>query len=309
MKRIYLIYGPTGSGKSKLADLLGKVGGAPIINADAMQVYSGIHILNASPNISSYRSQKYLLYNYISLSENYSVGRYIIDVENTLSQNTNYQIVGGTGMYISALLAGLSQIPDIPKEIREAAEKKLQLQGKEAFYKELLTLDPDIKNQIDPSNTQRLIRCYEVIKFSGGSLASYQKLKSHSILKEFAVIKIYLNPDRKFLYEMCDKRFLTMLKEGAVEEIQNLPISFDKLANSAKKIIGLQEIQDYLEGTISREEMIFRSQKRTRHYAKRQYTWFNNQLSHDHVLSYSSINELEVKAGQLIDELHRNYKK
>ena len=306
MKKIYLIYGPTGSGKSKFTDLLGEVIGAPIINADSMQIYSDIKILNASPNISSKKSQQYLLYNFISPSTNYSVGQYLQDIAKILSPNMDYHIVGGSGMYISALLSGISDIPDIPNEIREEVEKKLQLEGKENFYDALLKLDPNIKNNVDPHNPQRLIRCYEVIKYSGRSLISYQRSKSHSIVKDFQVIKIYLNPDRQLLYEICDKRFIAMLDNGAVEELQNLPISFDALSLSAKKIIGLQEIKDYLDGTISRDDMIVRSQKRTRNYAKRQYTWFNNQLSHDYVLSYSSINELEVKARQLIDGLHSN---
>lgn len=302
MKKIIIIYGPTGSGKTQLASILASKFDYDIINADSMQVYKEIEILNASPSKEDKNLTTHSLFNFFSIYKNYSLDLYINDVKNILENNTNknYIIVGGTGMYINALLQGMKEIPTIPEDIRVETKERFFELGNIEFYKELIKLDPEIIDKIHCNNSHRLMRAYEVKKFTGYSIYDANHSKQiESILNEYKIIKIYLNPERCFLYKLCNKRFDKMIKNGAIEEVESIANDYQNLSLSVKKIIGLEEIYQYINGKNNIEDMISIAQQRTRNYAKRQFTWFSNQITHDYQVNFSSSNEYEKEINNI----------
>lgn len=281
-KQLFVIAGPTASGKSKLAlDLANKINGE-IINADAIQVYKEVPILSCSPSKADTDSIAHYLYNYICLTAHYSVGKYIQDaiatINNITARNKVPIIVGGTGMYIKSLCYGIHNIPDIDPKIREKTRDKFQKLGNEKFYQELQKLDPIGALQLHPSNSQRIIRFYEVFTQTGRSIVEFYKDEPSLFLKDYAIKTIILEPPREMLYDRCNTRFVSMLQEGAVEEVEHIRSQYTS-TTAAEKVIGFNEIGLYLDGTVSKDDAVTLAQARTRQYAKRQMTWFRHQIS------------------------------
>jgi len=302
MKKIIVIYGPTGSGKTNLSNLIAQGNNFNIVNIDAMQVYDKIKILNASPEDSDKKLINHSLFNFFSVYNNYSLDLYIKDCENILksTNNANYVFVGGTGMYINGLINGLRVLDKIPQSIRNFTTEKLAKLGNEKFYEELKKLDPKTIGKIHPNNTYRLIRAYEVKETSGKSIYSLDVINNESIVSSYEIIKIYLKPEREFLYEICDKRFIDMLQNGAIDEVESLISDYDSLSISVKKIIGMNELYEYLNNRCTIEEVISIAQQRTRNYAKRQYTWFSKQLESDFLLEFSSLKEYKDQINKIL---------
>jgi len=280
-QKLFVVAGPTASGKSQLAiDLANKINGE-IVNSDAIQVYKNINILSASPSQRDKESISHHLYNYIDLEEDYSVGRYIKDATSIIHAITEQGkvpiLVGGTGMYIKSLCYGIHNIPDIDPMIRQKARMLFQEQGNEKFYHELQKFDPIGANELHPSNSQRLIRYYEVFLQTGRSITEFYKDRPTLFLEKYDIQIIILEPDRKMLYERCDKRFNSMLDNGAIEEVLHIRSLYND-TTAATKVIGFNEIGLYLDGTISKDDAISLAQTRTRQYAKRQMTWFRHQI-------------------------------
>ncbi len=277
---LFVIAGPTASGKSQYAlDLANKVGGE-IINADAIQVYQEIPILSCAPSIADTKSITHHLYNYISVTDDYSVGKYIQDavtaINNVTSSGKVPILVGGTGMYIKSLCYGIHDIPEITAEIRANTRSKFQELGNEKFYDELRQLDPIGAAQIHQSNSQRVIRYYEIFMQTGHSIVEFYKDKPQSFLQNYDIKTIILEPERKMLYDRCDKRFIAVL-DNALEEVAYVCSLYDEYT-AAEKAIGFNELKAYLANTISKDEAIALAQARTRQYAKRQMTWFRHQI-------------------------------
>ena len=280
-KELFVVAGPTASGKSQLAiDLANKINGE-IINADAIQVYQEIPILSCSPSQTDIKSIAHHLYNYISVIDDYSVGKYIKDAISIIHDVTECHkipiIVGGTGMYIKSLCYGIHNIPDIDTEIRENARNKFQEQGNEKFYQTLQKLDPIGAMQLHPSNSQRLIRFYEVFMQTGHSIIEFYNDEPSSFLKDYNIKTIILEPARELLYDRCNTRFVSMLENGAIQEVENVKSLYNE-ATAASKAIGFDELSLYLDGAISKDDAIISAQTRTRQYAKRQMTWFRHQI-------------------------------
>lgn len=280
-RKLFVIAGPTASGKSQLAiDLANKINGE-IVNADAIQVYKDINILSASPSQTDKKSTPHHLYNYIDITEDYSVGRYIKDaiciIHDITARGKIPILVGGTGMYIKSLCYGIHNIPDIDPMIRNKAREQFQEQGNENFYHELQTLDPIGASELHSSNSQRLIRYYEVFLQTGRSITEFYKDKPSLFLEEYDIQIIILEPERKMLYERCNTRFISMLDNGAIGEVTHIRSLYNQ-HTAAIKVIGFNEIGLYLDSTISKDEAITIAQTRTRQYAKRQITWFRHQI-------------------------------
>lgn len=281
-KQLFVIAGPTASGKSQLAiDLANKINGE-IINADAIQVYKEFPILSCSPSKIDTDSIAHFLYNYICLTAHYSVGKYIQDaiaaIYDITVRNKIPILVGGTGMYIKSLCYGIHNIPDIDPKIREEARDTFQELGNEKFYQELQKLDPIGAMQLHPSNAQRIIRFYEVFAQTGRSIVEFYKDEPSSFLKDYDIKTIILEPEREMLYDRCNTRFVSMLNGGAIQEVEHVRSQYND-TTAAGKVIGFNEIRLYLDGTISKDDAITLAQARTRQYAKRQMTWFRHQIS------------------------------
>lgn len=263
-KTIPIIAGPTASGKSAFALKLAKHLQGEIINADALQVYKDITILSARPTIDEQQGISHYLYGYLDAYTTPSVNSWINDVKSVIDTLKNPIFVGGTGMYIKTLIDGLSPMPDIDPDIREMV-RNMPLEEVKAKVVDCNAQDP-----------QRLKRALEIQLTTGKSIRYFQEQpKIKPIDKNFKVF--FLNPDRKWLYHRCDERFIQMLQLGAIDEVKNLKKI--NATGGVTKAIGYKQISDWLDGKISNKEMIIKATQETRHYAKRQITWFKNQFT------------------------------
>ena len=274
--KIVLIYGPTASGKSSFAIKLAKKINGEIINADSMQVYKELKILSARPFQKDYQKIKHHLYGFISARNNFSTGDWLKLVKKKISDIKKDKktpiLVGGTGLYFKALTDGLVNIPNIPFKFRlkiRTLHKKL---GPKKFFSNLIKLDPLSKNRINPSDTQRAIRAYEVKSYTKKSIYLWFKnTKSNYEKDDF--YKIYLDYPRIDLLKRINARAEKMIKNGAILEVKRfikLKVPRDK---TASKAIGIEEIRDYINKKIQISDVIEKISVKTRQYAKRQSTW------------------------------------
>ncbi|MES2214599.1 MAG: tRNA (adenosine(37)-N6)-dimethylallyltransferase MiaA [Pseudomonadota bacterium] len=289
--QITIICGPTASGKSALAmNMARRIGGA-VINADSCQVYKELPTLTASPTTEDKSEIPHYLYNFLSISDDFSVAKYLDiakkTVEEVRSIGLHPIIVGGTGLYINALLYGLSNIPEITPDIRQRSREEFENLGRENFYNRLISLDPLLEGKIKQGDSQRMIRAFEVLMQSGKSIVDYQKHKTGNIQGDVSVI--FLLPERKFLYKTCDERFIHMVESGGLEEVKSNLIQ----GRSSPKILGLKELTLYLQGELLLSEAISLAQAKTRQYAKRQITWFTHQIQEKKIMQFGTIGEFE----------------
>jgi tRNA dimethylallyltransferase len=281
-KPVIVIAGPTASGKSALALAIAKEFKGAVINADSLQVYSELSILTARPDSAALAQAPHLLYGEFSLFDPCSAGRWREKAASYIEDTQLPIICGGTGLYIKALRNGLSEMPIVPPEIRQAAMELLDKLGGEAFRAELAKRDPESAGRLRSSDRQRLVRAWEVVEASGRPLSAWQNDKPPPYPARFATI--LLSPPRNILTSACDGRFLSMIEAGALEEAKAIrALSPDPLL-PAIKALGLRELIRHLDGEIDLKAAISLAQTATRQYAKRQMTWFRHQLQPDLVI-------------------------
>lgn len=278
-----LIAGPTASGKSALALALAEATGGIVINADAMQVYRDLRVITARPAPEEEARALHLLYGHVDAAVNYSVGRYLRDAAPALAQAQQLGrmpiFVGGTGLYFKALTQGLSAMPPIPADIRDAVRGKLAAQGPEALHAELMSRDPEGAARLFPRDRVRIARALEVLQATGRPLADWQREGMQPPLAGEGVVKLFLAPDRAALYARIDARFERMLAEGSLDEARALARrGLDPLL-PAMKAHGVPWLIRHLRGEILLAEAVEKAKQDTRHYAKRQFTWFRHQLA------------------------------
>lgn len=276
-----LIAGPTASGKSALALALAEATGGIVINADAMQVYRDLRVITARPTPEEEARAPHLLYGHVDAAVNYSVGRYLRDAAPALAQAQQLGrmpiFVGGTGLYFKALTQGLSAMPPVPADIRDAVRGKLAAQGPEALHVELMSRDPEGAARLFPRDRVRIARALEVLLATGRPLADWQREGMQPLLAGEGVVKLFLAPDRAALYARIDARFERMLAEGALDEARALAQrGLDPLL-PAMKAHGVPWLIRHLRGEILLAEAVEKAKQDTRHYAKRQFTWFRHQ--------------------------------
>ncbi len=294
MRKALIICGATGSGKTEFAHYIAQKYQGEIVNADSMQVYSQIPLITASPPLQLKSCLPYHLYNFLDIQQQFSVTKYVNlateKIKNISANNLLPVIVGGTGMYINALIYGYSSIPEISSSIREQVKQLHAQVGQQQFFKYLQSIDPAAASKLHTADQQRSLRAYEVFKQTGRSILSFQTDKQILPLREFKITVALLEPERNFLYNNCNERAKIIFNEQGIEEIKSIQNNL-KPDSSARQAIGITEISHYLNNKISLNEAINLIQARTRHYAKRQNTWFKNQLSDKIVLPYSSVQE------------------
>ena len=280
--KIILISGPTASGKSELAIKFAKKINGEIINADSMQVYKELKILTARPVKENANKIKHHLYGFQSVKNEFSTGQWLKLVKKKIKEIRNKNkipiLVGGTGLYFKALTDGLVKIPKIPNTIRNKIRSKQKQMGQKKFYLKLLKLDKFVKNKIVSTDIQRSLRAYEVIYFTKKSIFEwYKKTKSQYKIDEF--LKIYIDYPKEILVNKISKRVDQMIKDGAVEEVQNFEKLNLKSDNNLYKVIGIREIKDFIDKKTSLKEMKLNIVIKTRQYAKRQRTWSRGQMN------------------------------
>jgi len=279
--KIILISGPTASGKSNFAIKLAKKIGGEIINADSMQVYKELRILTARPIKKKYQKIKHHLYGFQSVKKKFSTGKWLklahekIEI---IKKRKNIPIlVGGTGLYFKVLTDGLVKIPNIPNKFRNKIRNLQKKIGQKKFFKQLIKLDPLINEKINPTDVQRSIRAYEVKSYTNKSLIDWFKNTKTKFAEE-DFIKIYIDYPRQDLLDNISTRTDQMLKQGAIEEVKKflkLKVGKDKTSN---KVIGINEIKDFLNKKSDLSEVKEKIAVKTRQYAKRQSTWARGQM-------------------------------
>ena len=274
--KIVLISGPTAAGKSSFAIKVAKKVDGEIINADSMQIYKQLKILSARPDPKKYDKIKHHLYGFHDVRKNFSTGDWLKLVNKKINEVRNRKktpiLVGGTGLYFKALTDGLVEIPNISFKLRNQIRSLQKKIGQKKFYEKLLKLDPLSKGKINPTDTQRSIRAYEVKKFTKKPIHEWFK-KTKSNFLEIEFFKVYIDFPRKELIERINLRTNLMIENGAIKEVKNFIKLKIRKDRSANKAIGVMEIKDYLNNEKDLEQIKEKIAIKTRQYAKRQSTW------------------------------------
>ena len=277
---ITLIAGPTASGKSRLALEMAARTGAVIINADSQQLYADLRILSARPTVAEEQVASHALYGVADAAEAWSVGRWTRTVtpllERLNAEGRAALIVGGTGLYFTALTKGLADIPEVPVDARDAALALYDSDGEPGFRQRLAQRDPDSAASIEVGDRQRLTRAWAVAEATGRSLSDW-KATTRPVLPTGSYERLVVEPDRTALYDNCDRRVQTMVEGGALDEVKALLERQLDPALPAMKAVGVREFSLHLTGELSLEGAIAATRQATRNYAKRQLTWFRNQ--------------------------------
>ncbi len=277
--QLFLIAGPTASGKTALALRLAAQLGGEIVNADALQLYRDLRVLSARPTPQEEARLPHHLFGVADAAEGWSVGRWLAAATRVLqaieARGRPAIVVGGTGLYFRALTQGLAALPPVPAAVRLRIQAHFEVLGEAGFRAELRTVDPAAEARISPGDRQRLIRALEVHAATGRALSDWQADAAPAFAQAFQAL--VLEPPRDALYARCDARFEAMMQAGALEEARAL-VARDLAPDlPAMKAVGLRELAAHLQGETGLDEAVALARQQTRRYAKRQLTWFRNQ--------------------------------
>lgn len=277
-----LIAGPTASGKSALALALAEVTGGVVINTDSMQVYRDLRVLTARPTPDEEARAPHRLYGYCDAAVNCSAGSWVADAATVLAEARAAArlpiFVGGTGLYFRALSEGISEMPEIPQQVRDRWRYELNERGAARLHRILMQEDAAAAMKLRASDGQRIVRALEVIEASGRSILSWQAERGMALIDRESAHFFVIEPDRAALVERIEARFDTMIERGALDEVRELVALDLDPALPAMKAIGVPELQAAMAGEIGFPLAIQRVKAATRQYAKRQATWFRHQL-------------------------------
>jgi len=276
-----LIAGPTASGKSALGIRLAQSLGGAVINADSMQVYRDLRVITARPTEAEQALAPHRLYGHVDGTVNFSVGRYVADARQVVAElepGTVPIFVGGTGLYFKALTHGLSAVPAVPDEVREAVRKESEGRDTPELHRLLASRDPDTSRGLRGSDRLRIQRALEVVAATGRPLVSFHGERQPGPLADVATIKLFLAPDRGELRRRINARFVAMIEQGALDEVRALAERRLDPMLPVMRAHGVPGLLAHFRGEASLEEAIARGQSDTRRYAKRQFTWFRHQL-------------------------------
>jgi tRNA dimethylallyltransferase len=278
---LYLLAGPTASGKSALALEWAQRTGGLIVNADSMQIYADVPTLTARPTPEDEAVVPHRLYGHLGTQENWSSGEWVRHVtpliDAALKGGAKLCIVGGTGLYFHSLIKGLAHIPEVTDDIRDEVQRAYESEGEPQFRARLAEFDPAAAARIELNDKQRLIRAYAVWQATGLSLSHWQTDTTPLLAPGTYSLQV-LRPDREWLYSRCDQRLTIMLDNGALDEVEALMAKGLKDSWPIMRVLGLRECVALIRGEMTREAALTLGQQKTRNYAKRQMTWFRNQM-------------------------------
>ena len=280
-RRAVLIAGPTASGKSALALRLAEKLGGVVVNADSMQVYRDLRVITARPSPEDEARVPHRLYGHVDAAVNYSTGQWLRDVAEVLGElardNRTAILVGGTGLYFKALTAGLAAVPPISPAVRAQVRGRLATEGVRPLYAELIERDPMTATRLMPNDRSRISRALEVVLATGRSLSDWHR-EGLPPLIDANVPKVFVTCERKELVRRIEARFGMMLGAGALDEVRALAARKLDPALPAMKAHGVPWLIRHLQGDIAIGEAAEGAIMDTRRYAKRQLTWFRNQM-------------------------------
>ena len=303
LKKIILLAGPTASGKSKLAIALAKKINGEIINADSMQIFKEFKILSSRPSFNETQKIKHHIYGIISVEKYFSAGDWLKEakkkVEICLKRKKIPIFVGGTGLYFNIITKGISKIPDIDLKTRNKVRNLHKKLGFKKFYNLLIKADPKIKGRILPTDSQRVQRAYEVKLKTKKSLFDWFTYTKSEFL-DFEIKKIFIDIPRDKLLKKISTRTELMFKKKCVNEVRKFNKLKIKKSLSANKLIGVQEINDYLKGLITLEQCKDLINIKTRQYAKRQNTWARGHMKNWNKLYSKNFSNLLKKSLKVV---------
>ena len=280
---ILVIGGPTASGKSALAADAAERFGGVVVNADSMQLYCDLPILTSWPDDALRARAPHRLYGVLDGTERCSAGRWralaMAEIERIHGDGALPILVGGTGLYLRALLEGLAPVPAIPEAVREAVRTLYEREGSAGLHARLAERDPEAAGRLEPGDSQRVMRAYEVIEATGRSLLAWQAERHDRYSGRAAVL--VLEPPRDALYDACNTRFERMMAAGALDEAARLKARGLDPRLPVMKAVGVRALLDHLSGVTTLERAVELGRQATRRYAKRQTTWFRTQMPGD----------------------------
>ena len=302
-KKLILLAGPTASGKSNLAVQLAKKLNGEIINADSMQIFKEFTVLSSRPTLNQTRKVKHHLYGIITVKKHFSAGDWLKQVKIKINICVKKKkipiIVGGTGLYFNTITKGISKIPNIDQKTRNKVRNLHKKLGIKKFYNALIKLDPKVKGRILPTDSQRVQRAYEVKLKTKKSLYNwFEKTKSDFL--EFDIRKIFIDIPRDILLNKISMRTEQMFKKKCINEVKKFNNLKVNKSFSANKLIGVQEINDYLKGLITLEQCKDLINIKTRQYAKRQNTWARGHMKNWNKLYSKNFSNLLKKSLKVV---------
>lgn len=283
VKKRLILAGPTASGKSALALAVAEAIGAVIVNADSMQLYRELRLITARPSREEEARAPHMLYGHLPTAEPATAESWRAQVVELLDGlgDTPALLVGGTGLYIKALMEGFADMPPVPPTIREAVAALHAAEGALGFHARLASVDPASAERLRPSDSQRVKRAYEVWAATGTPFSRFIDAPRSGPPAGYIFVPVVLAPDRAWLYDRINRRFEMMLDQGALTEVAQFATLLPDLPRDAplRKALGVPELLAHLSGELSLADAVTLAQAASRQYAKRQTTWFRHQLS------------------------------
>ncbi|MBK8906422.1 MAG: tRNA (adenosine(37)-N6)-dimethylallyltransferase MiaA [Rhodospirillales bacterium] len=282
---VVVIAGPTASGKSALAVDVAEAVRGTVINADSMQVYRELRVLTARPSPADEARAPHRLFGVLPAAKRCSVGRWLAmavsEIQSAREDGRVPVVVGGTGLYLKALIHGLTPIPIIPANVRAQAEALHARLGGAAFRAALAALDPESAGRLRESDPQRLIRAYEVAAATGRPIGDWRRSAPASPAGCGPFVVVVVRPPRETLYASIDVRFDRMIADGVVDEVRTIVAMRLDPSLPAMKAVGVRELAAALDGNSTMEVAVAAAKQASRNYAKRQLTWLRHQLAAD----------------------------
>ena len=294
--RPVLIAGPTASGKSALALRIAERDGGVVINADAAQVYDCWRVLTARPGPEDLARAPHLLYGHVAGETRYSVGAWLRDLAPVLAATRARPIiVGGTGLYLTALTEGLTDIPEIPEALRAESQALIDGGALDRLRGDLAREDPETHARLDLANPARVQRAWEVLRATGRGLSDWHRAETRPLLDPADCVRIVLSPEKSALNDRITRRFGQMVAEGALAEARE----FDALgldpALPASRVLGAPDLRAHLRGDLPLDAAVASAVTRTRQFAKRQRGWFRGRMA-----DWTWADPLETDAAALV---------
>jgi tRNA dimethylallyltransferase len=280
-KQVWIIAGPTASGKSALAVEIAERNNGVVINADSMQIYQEIPVISAQPPAEERKNIPHLLYGFRSVTEHFSAAdwatRAATEIDNAFAHNKQPILVGGSGLYLQALTDGFSPMPEVPPNLRHQIGDLYDMLGPGGFHDALKKIDPVIAARLHPTDRQRCIRAREIFEVSNEPLSAWQSKPKKKIAPHLHFRSLVLLPDREWLHERINRRFEMMVENGALDEAIVINNLYCDQTRTGLRAVGLPALRDHVDGRITLNGAIEQGKTLTRQYAKRQYTWFRGQ--------------------------------